>query len=371
MSVPQKTYRVAILGGGAIGKVHAYAYATLPFYSEPVPLCAKVKWVVNSRQGTADASAALLPGACGTVDWRMAVSDPDVDIIHICTPNDLHFEQLAAAIAAGKHIYCEKPVTATLEEAEKLETLLADYRGISHMTLNYRYFEAVLLMHRLVAEGRLGRILEFRGQYMQDSNADPARPARWRNFTRNGGGALMDIGTHLVDMAQWMLGPMQCLAAVASRPFTPPEDDERADDAVSMIWRTDAGAVGTLQVSKIAFGCENDLALEIYGTRGAVRFHGMAPHFLEVCEARDDLPLSAATKSWNRIAVGNRYTPPDTEFPGAKHATGWARSHCACLADFLRAVAAGEPSAMNVTLRRGVELMRLSGNVKWKMENGE
>lgn len=359
MNDEMKTHHVAILGGGAIGKVHTYAYATLPFYSDPVPLNGKVKWVVNSRQETAEAAAAMIPGARGMTDWRRAVEDPEVEIVHICTPNDLHFDQLAAVIAAGKHVYCEKPVTATHAEAQKLAALLPDYRGVSHMTLNYRYFEAMLLMKRLVADGRLGRILEFRGQYMQDSNVDQTRPDRWRNFARHGGGALMDIGTHILDMAEWMLGPMRCISALSTRPFTPVEDTQRADDAVSMLWRTEAGAVGTIQVSKIAFGCENDLALEIYGTRGAVRFHGMTPHFLELCETQADLPASVATKSWNRIAVGNRYSPPDTQFPGAKHATGWARSHCACLADFLRAVAAGKPSPMNVTLSRGIHLMQM------------
>ena len=359
----EKTYRVAILGAGFIGKVHAYAYATLPFYSSPLPLRAEVKWVAAAHPETAEAVAAMLPAAAGTADWRRAVEDDEVDIVHVCTPNYLHREQLEAAIRAGKHIYCEKPLCATRDEAESLAALLADYRGVSHMTFHHRYFASVELARDLIAQGKLGRILEFRGAYLQDSHVDENRPIRWKNERAAGGGALADIGSHLIDLADWLVGPMRCVASVSSTPFG---DASRAEDAVSMIWQTSSNsAVGTLQVSKIALGHENDLSLTIYGTAGALRIHCMTPHYLEFCDAR---PLTHSgphpVTGWTRLAVGHRYSPPDTTFPATKSAIGWTRAHCACLADFLRAVAEGKNSAKEIDLQRGIYIQRLMDGVK-------
>ncbi|MDO4551758.1 MAG: Gfo/Idh/MocA family oxidoreductase [Planctomycetia bacterium] len=353
-----KTYHVAILGGGMIGKVHAYAYETLSFYSAETPLKAKIKWVVNSRQQTADETAKMIPYAKGITDWRQAVEDPEIDIVHICTPNHLHFEPLAAAIQAGKHIYCEKPVVANWDEALKLRLLMENYHGVSHVTLNNRYFAATQLMKKIISDGHLGKIIEFRGKYMQDSNINPNKELRWRNFTHCGGGALMDIGIHLIDLAEWILGPIHCVAAISSRPF-PHGDTDRAEDAISMLWRTESQAAGTLQASKIAFGSENDLKLEIFGTDGALRFDGMTPHHLEFCQAEFGLLANTEMKAWHKINVGNRYPLPDSDFPGAKHPVGWIRSHCACLADFLRAVTKNQISPMGVDLSRGIHLIKL------------
>ena len=347
-------HSAAILGGGSIGKVHAYAYATLPFYSNPVPLDVRVKYVVCAHAESAAAAAALLPEAIPETDWRKVLEDPEIDIVNICTPNDLHSEMLKAAIAAGKHIYCEKPLVATLAEADEIAALLPAFHGVSRMAFHIRCFASAMKLKQMIADGAIGKITEFRGCYMQNSHVDPNRPMRWKNRKSNGGGALADIGSHLLDLTDWMVGPLTEGAAF-QRTMNPNEAD-RADDTISMLWKSSAGAVGSLHVSKAAHGTENTMKLEIYGTRGALRFDLEAPHFLEYCDG-------TGNAGWTRLAVGNRYTLPDTEFPATKSGIGWVRAHCTNLAAFLRDVAAGTVSEDAPTLQRGIEIQRLMAMV--------
>ena len=339
---------IALLGGGAIGKVHAYAYSTLPFYSDPVPCEVRVKYVVNSRPETAAKAAALCPGAIPLTDWRAAVADPEVDVVDVCLPNHLHFEALKAAIAAGKHIYCEKPVVLNAAEADELEALLADYRGVSQVAFHIHFFASAMLAKKLISEGKIGRVVEFRGSYMQNSHVDPNRPIRWKNLKQCGGGALMDIGSHLIELTDWLAGPLD--EAFSFSASADAKNPERAEDSMAMVWRTKDGAIGTLQASKMAHGTENDMTVEIYGTKGAVRFDLQDPHFLE---------FFSGEGGWQRLAVGNRYDLPDTDFPATKSGIGWVRAHCTSVAHFLRNVAAGRKLGDEPDLARGIYIQRL------------
>ncbi|MDO4573718.1 MAG: Gfo/Idh/MocA family oxidoreductase [Planctomycetia bacterium] len=352
-----KKYHAAILGGGFIGKVHTYAYRNLAFYSQPVPLDVEIKYVVNSRQETAEAAARLAGGAIPQTDWHVVLDDPEIDIVNICLPNHLHLEVLKAAIAAGKHIYCEKPVVLNAAEAAEVMPLLETYRGVSHVVFHSRFFASVMQAKQMIDDGKLGKILEFRGCYLQNSHVNPNRPMRWKNLKASGGGALMDIGSHLIELTDWLAGPLVEAAAFASSPV--PEDTERAEDSMAMIWRAQNGAVGTLQASKVAHGTENDMTLEIYGTLGAIRFDIQAPHFLEYFDGSKSTSPWGGEAGWTRIAVGNRYPAPDTDFPATKSGIGWVRAHATSLAHFLRNVAAGANVDGSPDLRRGLEIQML------------
>ncbi|MDO4583440.1 MAG: Gfo/Idh/MocA family oxidoreductase [Planctomycetia bacterium] len=352
-----KMYHVAILGGGFIGKVHLYAYRTLPFYSQPVPLECRIKYVVNSREETAMASAKLTPDAIPQTDWRKALADPEIDIVHVCTPNHLHLEILKEAISAGKHIYCEKPVVLNREEVEELRPFLENYTQVSHVVFHTRYFASVMQAKAMIEAGKLGKILEFRGCYLQNSHVDPNRPMRWKNLKATGGGALMDIGSHLIELTDWLIGPLADGVAWSGSPA--PEDESRAEDSIAMLWKTAQGAVGTLQASKVAHGTENDMLLEIYGTKGALRFNIQAPHFLDYFDGSKPTTPFGGEAGWTRIAVGNRYPAPDTDFPATKSGIGWVRAHCTSLAHFLRNVAAGKNITGAPDLQRGLEIQML------------
>jgi predicted dehydrogenase len=224
-----------------------------------------------------------------TTDWRAAVSRPDVDAVDIVTPNDSHAEIAIAAAQAGKHILSEKPLARTGDEAR---TMLDAVRkaGVIHMVaFNYRRTPAVALARKYIEDGRIGEILNFRGTYLQDWSADPDGPLSWR-FRKAvaGSGAVGDIGTHVVDIARYLVGEISEVSAIVRTivPARPVQsggfdklgasekrsDVERApvdvDDEVVSLLRFDNGAVGSLEATRNGWGRNNFLTFEIHGTKG-------------------------------------------------------------------------------------------------------
>jgi len=382
-----KTFNVGILGYGFIGKVHAYAYRCLPFVCDPVPLAARITHVCTGHAETAEKAAADLGADHAVTDYRRVTEDPDVDIVHVCTPNHLHSDALLSAIAHGKHIYCDKPLVATEAEADAVEAALADYTGTAQMTFNNRFLPATLKAAELADDGFLGEPLEFRAAYLHGGSVDPQRPMRWKLSGAAGGGVIPDLASHVLDLVHRLLGPYERVLAQTkiAYPRRPaPDDPSRmvevdAEDAVQMLVRMRSGAVGTVEATKIATGTEDELRLEVHGTGGAMRFHLMEPHYLEVYQARAASGPGGG-RGWTRLATGHRYAPPDTQFPSPKSAIGWVRSHVACLENFLTAVAEGRPAEPDLgqegrpaepDLGQGVIIQRLLARVRESAERGQ
>jgi len=175
-----KTHNVGILGFGFIGKVHAYAYSNLPFYYDPPPLDAKVTHVVTSRAETAEKARRTIGAQVAATDYRAVTENPEVDLVHICTPNHLHKDALLSAMRHGKHVYCDKPLVATMAEAEEVRAALGEYRGTAQMTFHLRFFPATLRAKQLIDEGALGQILGFRAAFLHGGSADPNAPLKWK-----------------------------------------------------------------------------------------------------------------------------------------------------------------------------------------------
>ncbi len=360
-----KTYRVGIIGFGMIGKVHAYGYATLPYYYDPPPLTARITHVVTSRTETAAKARQLTGADVAATDFRTVTENPDIDIVHICSPNDRHFEALQSAIAHQKHIYCDKPLVATLDEARQIEAMLADYRGRVQMTFQYRFFPATLRAKQLIDEGRLGRILQFRAAYLHGGSVDPTAPARWKLTAAAGGGVIADLASHVFDLVEHLAGQIDALMADTSMAFSErpsTQDDSRkvpvdAEDCVHILARLRSGAAGTIEATKIALGAEDELRIEIHGTQGAIRFNLMDAHHLEFYDGTAaDRPVGG-TRGWTRIDTGGRYPPPAASFPSHKAVIGWTRGHVACLANFLQAVAEGRRAEPG--LEQGIRVQQL------------
>ncbi len=359
---------VAILGFGFIGKVHAWGHLNIPLFYDPPPVRTRLVGVATSNKKTA-AKAKATPGfKVATTDQLSLVGRDDVDIVHVCTPNDLHCEAILAAMRAGKHIYCDKPLTATVEEAERIAAVLGNYKATSQMTLNYRFFPATLRARQLVAEGRLGQITHFRGAYLHAGSVDRNRPLNWKADADKGGGVLNDLGSHIIDLMQHLLGPLEPMHAVA-RVWADERRDAKdpsrkiprvGEDFIMVTMRTADGAPGIIEASKIATGTEDELRFEIHGEKGALRFNLMDPNWLDFCDVSDpDEPLGGQ-RGWKRIATVSRYDKP-AGFPGPKMSIGWIRGHLHCLYNFLDAVAKGEPGDPN--LAHGVELQRLLARI--------
>ena len=369
-----KTYRVGILGFGMIGKVHAYGYATLPFYYDPPPLSARITHVVTSRAETAERARRMVGADEAATDFRAVTENPDVDIVHICTPNDRHGEALLSAIAHQKHIYCDKPLVATWDEARRVAAALVGYRGTAQMTFQNRFFPATLRAKQLIDEGRLGRLLQFRAAYLHAGSADPNAPARWKLSGAAGGGVIADLASHVLDLVEHLAGPIDAVmaethTAYAERPS--PQDPSHkvpidTEDCVLILARLRSGrepsGCGTIEATKIASGAEDELRIEIHGSQGALRFNLMDPHHLEFYDATAaDRPLGGV-RGWNHIDTGQRYLPPAAPFPSHKSAIGWTRGHVACLANFLQAVAQGR--AVEPGLEQGIRVQQLMEQVR-------
>ena len=352
---------VAILGFGFIGKVHAYGHLNMPLFYSPPPVRTRLVGVATSSEETARQAQDMLGFEVASTDVLALIARDDVHIVHICTPNDVHVEALLAAMAANKHIYCDKPLTATAAQAEAVAKALPGYRGTSQMTLQYRFWPATLRAKQLIEEGRLGTIAQFRGAYLHAGSVDRSRALNWKADADRGGGVLNDIGSHILDLMQHLLGPLEPLHAVRRvwstqrRQLSDPSKAiaHVAEDLVMMTLRTADGAPGIIEASKIAAGAEDELRFEIHGEKGALRFNLMDPNWLDFCDlSQPDAPLGG-TRGWTRIATVARYDKP-AGWPGPKNHLGWLRGHVHCLHHFLEAIARGEPGDPN--LATGVAL---------------
>ncbi len=368
-----KNYRVGIIGFGMIGKVHAFGYASLPFFSQPLSSTFEITHVATNHRETAEAAAKICRASHAVTDFRAVTENPDIDIVHICTPNDAHLAPLVSAIQNGKHIYCDKPLTVSRDEAQTVAALLDQipdrdqYGGISQMTFHLRFLPAIQRAKQILTAGQLGKIYQFRFHYLHASNADPNAPFKWKHDTH--GGVIRDLASHILDLGDFLLGsPQSILAdaqlAVEKRPKTRQKTLSTAseteflpvqsEDAVTILARMESGAQGIFEATKLATGNEDELRVEIHGEQGALRFSLMNPHFLEYFDARvSDQPLGGQA-GWTHIACGSRFEPPATTFPSPKSPAGWLRAHVACLQNFLHAVDCNQPTVPD--LRRGIKI---------------
>ncbi|MCX8035490.1 MAG: Gfo/Idh/MocA family oxidoreductase [Candidatus Sumerlaeia bacterium] len=345
--------RIGIIGFGSIGKVHAYAYRNMALYYDPPPIETRLAGVCTSRPETAEAAQRAVGFDFATTDWRAITENANIDAVHICTPNSLHVEPVLSALAHGKHVYCEKPLAANVDEARRIAAALDGYRGVHQMTFNYRFLPATLRAKHLVDAGFLGRPLCFRAAYLHSGSADPNAPLKWKLSGAMGGGVIQDLGSHVLDLLRHFLGePVEIgcstMIAFAQRPAfahahsTPVASLVKVDaeDHAVMLVRTASGALGTIEASKIAAGIEDELRVEIHGTRGALRFNLMDPNWVEVFDAAAPDQPFGGERGWKRIASVHRYPAPGG-WPGVKFPVGWMRSHVACVHNFLSAIAAG------------------------------
>ncbi len=353
---------VGIIGYGFMGKVHAYCYRNMGFFYDPPPLGIRLVAVCTSNELSAKKALAGGSFSCATTDYRELIDRDDVQIIHICTPNHLHKEQLLAAIAANKHIYCDKPLVARDSELDEVVNALGSYRGTAQMTLQYRFYPATLRAKQMIDEGFLGQPISFRAVYLHAGSVDPHKPMGWKQHKSAGGGVINDLGSHIVDLMDHLIGPFvsacaQSRVLYAQRPDAHGQEvPVRAEDQCTMLLKTADGCLGTIEVSKIATGADDELRFEIEGTRGALRFNLKQPNILQAYDlGAPDSPLGGV-RGFTQIDTVGRYDEP-AKLPGPKFSIGWLRGHVHCLYNFLDAIAhqqQPEPSLTN-----GVRLQRI------------
>jgi predicted dehydrogenase len=357
-----QTLGVGVIGFGSMGKTHTYNYRSLPLFYDPLPLRIKLVGVADVAADRVKYAVEEVGFELGTTDWRELTARDDIQIIDICSPNSRHPEQLLAAMAAGKHIYCDKPLVVGQEAISRVETALRHYQGIGQMALQYRFYPATLRAKLLIDQGFLGKVISFRCAYLHSGSVDPSRRMGWKQLKSECGGVLNDLGSHIVDLTDYLIGP---LASVRTEPkiLYPQRPDAKGemvrvetDDLSLMVAKTSNGAIGSIEASKIATGAEDELRFEIHGDKGALGFDSTNPSFLDAYDVREPETPLGGQRGWRRIACVQRYQKPAC-FPGPKFSIGWTRTHLASLHNFLEGVATGwqpEPS-----LQRGLYLQHI------------
>ncbi|MFB2594970.1 Gfo/Idh/MocA family protein [Paracoccus sp. p4-l81] len=267
---------VALIGTGFMGKCHAMAWRNVATAFGGTPPRLEVLADVPAEAATAHAHAFGFARATG--DWRAAVSDPAVDVVSITTPNGLHREMAEAALAAGKHVWLEKPMALTLTDAESMAAAAARAGRVTMLGYNYLRNPAFAHALTLIGDGVIGTPREFRGVYDEDYLADPDLPWSWRMTQAQGGlGALGDLGCHLVSQMLALMGPVDSLVAMARTAYaTRPAPEgarpvENEDSALAMI-RFASGAIGSFATSRVAHGRKCRLQWEVHGDRGTLVF---------------------------------------------------------------------------------------------------
>jgi predicted dehydrogenase len=269
---------IGIVGYGMMGRAHSYAYTAAPVMRS-LPVRPRLR-LISGRDEAKVSEAAAAYGVEGWVtDWQELVQRPEVDIVDICTPPGTHAEIANAAMAAGKAVICEKPLAVTYAQASGMAQSARSRRVLNAVGFNYRRLPAVSLMKRMVDEGAVGTVRLWRGTWLSDEFVNPATPFDWRFDRTMGSTTIADLGSHLIDMALWMVGGVR-EACAQSETFVRSRNDPRAgssipvtvDDASSALLTFDGGARGVLEMARTAVRRPCDFTVEINGDAGTLVF---------------------------------------------------------------------------------------------------
>ncbi|WP_113704773.1 Gfo/Idh/MocA family protein [Nonomuraea lactucae] len=339
------TIGVGMVGHAFMGRVHSQAWRNVSAFFD-LPLAPRMAVLAGRSKERTSAAAAQMGWSDVETDWRELVARDDVQIVDICTPGDSHAEIAIAALAAGKHVICEKPLANTVAEAEAMVRAAAGAPGRNMVAFNYRRVPAIALARRYVEQGRLGQIRHVRAQYLQDWIVDPEFPLVWRlRKDKAGSGALGDIGAHIIDTTQFVTGQNVVGVSALTETFIKERPLEEGaadtgrvtvDDAALFIGRLSGGALASFEATRFATGRKNALRIEINGSGGSLAFD---------FEAMNELWVSEGGGGFTRILV----TEPDHPYVGAwwppGHGLGYEHTFTHEIKDFLEAVARGTDPA--------------------------
>ena len=326
---------VAVIGAGMAGRSHAHGYRTAQtvFGTDAPPV--RLVAVADVNTDFATQTARRYGFERTESSWEAIAKADDIDAVSIVVANHLHREIAEGLLAAGKHVLCEKPLAPSVEDAEAMVAAAEASGRVASCGFSYRRSPAVAAVAEQVRAGALGRLLHFNGRYWCDYAANPDAPSSWRYTGPLGSGALADLGSHLVDLAEQLCDPITSIRGAAlpiviqDRPVPRGAalghaagitvSDEREpvtnEDVATFVAEFASGAAGTFSISRVAMGHPNDLAFEVFGTRAAARFdltHNAEFGFV------DNAP-SSVTNGWRRVVIG-----PDHPYIGAAQAMPFA-----------------------------------------------
>jgi predicted dehydrogenase len=358
MSAPDTTVLgVGMVGYAFMGAAHSHAWRTVGRVFD-LPLDVRMAVLCGRNREAAAAAAAKLGWDSVETDWKAMLARDDVHLVDICTPGSSHADIATAALEAGKHVLCEKPLANTVPEARTMVEAArsAAAAGVRAMVgFNYRRVPAVTLARQYVAAGRIGTVRHVRAQYLQDWIVDPEFPLVWRlRAEEAGSGALGDIGAHIVDLTQFVTGqrltgvnamletfvkqrPLPSASSGLSASGGTEIGDVTVDDAAVFFGRLDGGALASYEATRFATGRKNSIRVEVNGSAGSLAFDLERLNELEFYDGTGD----SADEGFRRILVTEPTHPYLAAWWPPGHTLGWADTFTHEVKDLVVAVATG------------------------------
>jgi len=376
--VSDEPLSIGMLGYRFMGRAHSNALARLPMFFPDAPDTHRDVLIGRDESGLAEAVDRLGFDRYST-DWEAVVDE--VDVLYNLGPNNVHAAPSIAALEAGTHVFCEKPLAHTLEDAARMREAARDSPATAGVAFNYRFIPAIQYAKELIDAGELGEIRHVRGRYLQDWLADPEAPWSWRNSKEvAGSGALGDLGAHTIDLARFLVGDRageltrlsgQLRTFVDERPV--PGDEGSAggdateyrevtvDDAYTAQAAFANGAVATFEASRFATGHKNDHSIEVDGSAGSLRFSLERLNELELLRERN--------RGYETVLVTDPEDPYVDRWWPPGHVVGWEHTFVHENYEFLRAAAAGEPHSPS--FEDGYRVQELLAAIEASDERGE
>lgn len=333
---------IGLIGTGFMGKAHAFAYRAAHAAYPDIPVVRLV--ALADANAEAATKAALQYGfESSTGDWRQLIANPAVDVVSITTPNTLHKEMALAAIAAGKHVHCEKPLSPTLADSLEMVKAAEDRGAITQVGFNYLKNPLLKLARDMVAAGELGEITGFRGIHAEDYMHDPESPWTWRIDPSGGPGVIADLGSHIIGMARFLLGPIVEVSAevrtvIGSRPVARGDQQRKpvgVDDVARLLVSFERGCGGTIEANWISTGRKMQLAFELTGEKGSLVFTAERLNELMFFKAGQD----PRHMGFTRIEAGPQHFPYGNFCVAGGHQLGFNDLKTIEMAEFLAGVA--------------------------------
>lgn len=350
---------LGLIGSGFMGKAHAFGFTNANIaFDLPVKVDKVVLADVDEARAAAAAASLGFDGSTG--DWRSLLARPDVHIVAITTPNRFHRDMALAAIAAGKHVYCEKPLAPTAAEAEEM-TRAAEAAGVvTAVGFNYLKNPMMKLAREIIDSGEIGEVRSFSGVHAEDYMMDPASPWTWRLDPAGGGGAVADLGSHVIATARYLVGDIaevmgDVVTVVKDRPDGPGSPTRRpveVEDIGRALVRFASGASGSIQATWVESGRKMRHDFDIAGSKGGLSFTQEKFNELELYTTSD----RAGRAGFRRIFAGPEHEPYGAFCVAGGHQIGFNDLKAIEVADFLRAIA-GETTG-HADFREGLAVQR-------------
>ncbi len=320
---------VGMLGYAFMGKAHSNAYKKIPYMMYPPPAIPKLV-AICGRDEKAVAAAAARYGYEGYyTDWRKMLEDDRIKLFDNGGPNDAHAEPSIAAAQAGKHVFCEKPLARTAEEARSMLEAVRKAKVKHQCAFNYRFVPAIRQAYDLIKSGKLGRIYHYRAVYLQEWILPHyGTPKIWRLDKKvAGSGALGDLGAHIIDLGRFLVGEVKSVSSltrtfIEERPLPGGKGKGRVDvdDAFVSLLEFDNGAIGTVEATRFAAGRKNFNCFEINGEKGSIRFNLEQLNELEVFWVGEE---PRETQGFHRAMITEGYHPFISNWWPHGHIIGW------------------------------------------------